>query len=105
MLTNIDTYTKQVDAGLDSNANSTTTPLELENAKFAGVFIKGSTGTHATHIATIQIYDGVNWWDTSHTIIGEVQLHDELCIAEQIRVKITTVEGGASTIDVTVIIK
>lgn len=96
---------KQLDTGVNANANSTTTPLSLGDAKYVGLFVKGKTGTHTTHVVTLQLYDGVNWWDLNHTITGEGQLHEEICIGEEIRAKVTTAQGATSTVDITIIIK
>jgi len=105
MLTNIDIFKKQVNTGVNANASSTTTPIVTENAKYIGLFVKGSTGAHATHVVTCQIFDGVNWWDSAHSVTGEGFLDNELCVCEQVRAKVTTSEGATSTVDITIIIK
>ncbi|MBL4820131.1 MAG: hypothetical protein JKY98_03935 [Gammaproteobacteria bacterium] len=106
MLTNVDVYNKQVDTGLDSDASSVSTALVMEGAKLAAFFVVANTGTHATHVITMQVSpDGTNWFDTSHTITGVGNLHNIGCAAEQIRCKVTTLEGATSTVDITIIIK
>jgi hypothetical protein len=96
----------QTDAGVDANAASTTTALVMDNASIAGFYIVAATGAHTTHVATLQTSpDGTNWFDTAHTITGVGELHSVTCVADQIRVKITTAQGAASTVDITVIIK
>jgi len=63
------------------------------------------TGTGTTFVSTLQVFDGVNWWDTDHIIHGEGNFHEDICVGEQLRVKITTSEGSTSTVDITIIIK
>ena len=82
-----------------------TEDLDLSDAKFVGMFVKGATGDHVNHKVIYQLYDGVNWWDTYHEITGEGFFHDEVCVAYKIRAKIETVEGSPSTINIRIIIK
>ncbi len=96
---------KQVDTEVDANASSITTALITNDAKHIGLFVKNFSGAHTTHVVTCQIYDGVNWWDTAHSVTGEGFLDNELCVCEQVRAKVTTLEGGASKVDITIIIK
>ncbi len=96
---------RQNDEGVNANASSITTSLDMNDARYIGLFVKGVSGLHHTHVTTIQVYDGSNWWDLNHSIIGEGQLHEELCIGEKVRAKITTVEGTPSVVDITLIIK
>jgi hypothetical protein len=103
---NSSNYDKQVDLNLDTNANSTTTPITTEGATLAGVYVVSNSGNHTNHIITLQVSpDGVNWFDTEHTITGAGNIHEELCISEELRCKVTTIEGSASTVDITIIIK
>lgn len=96
---------RQVNTGIDANAASTTTPLITGGAKNIALFVKSATGTHVTHVVSCEIYDGANWWETPHIVTGEGFLDNELCVCEQVRAKVTTLEGGTSTIDITIIIK
>lgn len=105
MLTNIDNYKTQRNAGINANTGSTTTALVTEDAVNIGLFVKNSTGSHTQHVVTLQIFDGVTWWDTAHTVSQEGFLDSELCVCEQVRAKVTTVEGSSSTVDITIIIK
>lgn len=96
----------QLDESVDANVKSTTTPLLMGDAKNASFYVVANTGTNAAHIATMQVSpDGANWFDTDHTVEGIGNEHDMTCIAESVRVKITTIEGATSTVDITVIIK
>ena len=103
---NTTTADKQVDTGVNANTNSTTTPLTMYEAKLIGFYVIANTGTNSNHIATLQISpDGTNWFDTDHTITGIGNLHEVVCATEEVRVKITTLEGSSSTVDIIIIIK
>ena len=94
------------DSGVDADANTTTTPLTLYDATIVGLYIKAVSGTHGTHVVTLQISpNGTDWFDTSHTITGIGELHGISCIAVELRAKVTTVEGATSTVDITVVVK
>jgi len=100
------TADKQVDTGVNANTNSTTTPLTMGEAKLTAFYIVANTGTNSTHVATLQISpDGINWFDTDHVITGIGNLHEIVCATEEVRVKITTLEGSSSTVDIIIIIK
>lgn len=91
------------------NANSTasvTTALKMKSASLAAFYVLAASGAHSNHIITLQVSpDGTNWQDTTHTVTGVGNLHDIGCAAHSIRCKVTTAEGGASTVDITVIVK
>jgi len=97
-------YDDVAETGVDANATSTTEPVEVGANSLMGMYVKAASGTHATHIVTLQISpDGTNWFDTTHTITGTGDLHDIRCVAVEARVIVSTVEGGASTIDINLI--
>lgn len=96
----------QLDPAVNANASSTTTPLTMGDAKLLGFYVVANSGTHASHRAMLQISpDGVNWFDTTHVVTGVGNLHDIGCATEEVRIKISTLEGAASTVDITIIIK
>lgn len=101
------TVDTQVDTGVDTNVlNTTTTPLRMDGAKNASLYVVANTGAHANHVLTLQVsHDNSNWYDTTHTVTGVNNEHDIYCIAGWVRAKVTTAEGGASTSDVSIIIK
>ncbi len=100
------TADRQEDLAVDANTSATTTPLSIGDAKLIGFYVVADTGTNGTHVAMLQISpDGTNWFDTDHTITGIGNLHEIVCATEEVRVKITTVEGAASTVDIIIIIK
>jgi len=90
------------------NANTlwtTTESLDMGDARNIGLFVKGTSGTYTTLVVTLMIYDGAHWWDTIHTITGEGQLHEILCIAKEVKARVSTVEGAPSTVYISIIIK
>ena len=94
------------DLAVDANTASTTTILPMGNAQYASLFVIAASGAHTTHVITIQISgDGTNWEDTSLTITGTGKIIGVLCITAFIRAKVTTPEGGASTVDIILVIK
>lgn len=100
------TGNEHTDSALDANASSTTTPLKTNGGRYISLFVLDDTGTHATHVITIQISgDGVNWEDTANTVTGTGSKVNVLCIAGFVRAKVTTLEGGASTVDVTLVVR
>ena len=99
---------RQPSPDIDANATSTTTPITMGAAKKAAFYVTGVSGTHVTHKATLQVSpdeSGSNWFDTEHVITGTGNIHNIDCAAERLQVEITTVEGGASIVDITIIIK
>ena len=100
------TGNEYTDSALDANASSVTTALKTNSARYVSLFVLADTGAHTTHVITIQISgDGVNWEDTSNTVTGVGSKINVLCVAGFVRAKVTTPEGGASTVDVTVVLR
>lgn len=96
----------QLNTEVNADTSSTTTSIEMGDASLAALYVVANTGTHATHVTTLQVSpDGTNWFDTSHTITGVGNLHNISCAAYEIRAKVTTHEGATSTVDITVLIK
>jgi len=99
------TKDKQADVGVNANAASTTTALEMGDAKSLGFYIVANSGTSTTHVCKLQISpNGTDWQDTTHTVTGIGNLHDISCIADYVRIKVTTAQGAVSTVDITVVI-
>lgn len=98
---------KQIDTSQNANSTSTTTTaLNMGDAKSLGFYVDAVSGSHATHVATLRVSaDGTNWHETSHTVTGVGNKHDISCLAEWVDIKITTAEGGTSTVNITIIIK
>ncbi len=95
------TFSDQTDTGVDANATSTTTPLDVSEGHDLVAEIRAASGTHATHVTTIQCsLDNSSWTDTAYTktgtgVIDAMEIH-----SKWVRAKITTNEGGASTVDI-----
>jgi hypothetical protein len=89
---------------VDANASSTTKKICLgAGIKHLAMFVEGKTGAHANHIITLEMSpDGVTWFDTPHTVTGEGNDHYIETVCDSIRAKVTTLEGVASTVDITI---
>jgi len=97
----LDDVTVSKDSGLDANAATAGTALDLTNKHRVGMVVDGATGTHATHIVTLQVSaDNSAWHNTSTTITGAGAAQAEV-FHKYARALVTTLEGGASTIDIT----
>jgi len=92
-------YIEESYTAIDANAATTTATVDLGRYRYVSVDVEAASGTSATHIITVQTsLDGTKWWDTSNTIAQAAQAdftHD----GRYIRLKVTTLEGGASTVD------
>ncbi len=94
------------DAAMNMNTGSTGTSLKAKGATIVSLIVKHVTGTHATHVTEIQVSrNGTDWVSTNHNITGVGVLDAVLCLGNQYRSKVKTVEGAASTCDVTLIIR
>ena len=98
---------KQTDDAVDSNTNATTTSIPLDGAATVGFYVVAASGAHTTHITTLQISPdaGTTWIDSDSTITGIGALPNIPCISDLIRTKVTTAEGNASTVNITLVIK
>ena len=97
----------QTTTGVDANSTSSvTTAIDMDGYFFVGMYVAGATGTHATHIVTLQSSpDGTTWFDTTHAITGVGSDTEINCYTNYIRAKVTTAEGGASTVNIYLIVK
>ena len=94
------------DTGINANALTAGTIMPTHDATYVSMDVKADTGAHANHIVTLQMsFNGTDWFDTANTITGVGRKTNILCIAPYVQAKVTTVEGGASTIDVTITIR
>ncbi len=93
----------QTTAALDANAASSTTGLFIGGSTLVGFMISDDTGTHSTHVITLQVsQDGTTWSSTSTTVTGEGAASAAVAF-DWIRLLVTTLEGGASTVDIEII--
>lgn len=90
------------ETGVDANSTSSVTgAMVIGDTGHVGLFVTDTSGTHGTHVVTLQISpDGVKWFDTTHTLTGVGNLHDQVCTASEVRAKVTTAEGASSVIEI-----
>lgn len=87
--------------GIDVNAATTTTSLHVDDNKKVAFHVVAATGTHATHVITLQCsLDDINWFDTPTTITGLGVKNNIDIITHFVRLKVTTNEGSAATVDI-----
>ena len=99
---------QEADLNVDANStSSTTTPVVMGSARKVGLYVSASgDGLHTNHIITLQASgDGAKYFNTTHTITGVGALFDIDCICTHVRAKVTTVQGAASTVDISVVVK
>lgn len=88
------------------NLNSTSTvsdKIELKSLRSVGVHVVSVSGTHTTHVLTLQLSpdDGTTWCDTTTTVTGSGKyVSNNTCFATHARVKCTTAEGAAAVCNV-----
>lgn len=94
--------TQSVATGADTNSTSTVTTSHdtLETSTFF-CEVRAASGTHATHVVTVQCSsDDSNWEDMATTITGTGTATVTDVGARYVRAKVTTAEGAASTCDI-----
>jgi len=93
-------------AGINANANTVGDEYEMGGYTIVAFEVLANTGTHGTHIVTMQCsLDGTTWMDTAETVTGLGMKEIAFTGAYKIRFKVTTVEGAASAIDISGILK
>ncbi len=97
------TFVDGTQLGIDANANTVTQSLDMSRARDVSFQVIANTGTHATHVVTLQVsMDDTNWFTTSLSVTGTgVTSSSFFNVAKFARLKVTTVEGAASTVDLT----
>ena len=86
---------------LDANAASATAALELELCKEVFFVVEADTGAHTTHVLTLQMsVDGTNWHNHGSATVTGAGFSSATVGSRYVRVLVTTLEGGASTVDV-----
>lgn len=102
----LDTYSDTF-TGIDANSEGAVTgSITLGLFGRVGLFVTGTSGTHSTHVVTLQLSpDGVKWFDTDHVFTGVGNDHDAVCTGQEIRAKVTTAEGSASIIEIDLVSK
>jgi hypothetical protein len=97
----------QLIANSSINMNSTSSaskPVELSTNKSIGVHIVSVSGTHVTHVVTLQLSpNNINWVDTTTTATGsDKYMSKNDCFGKYARVKVSTAEGAASVCDISI---
>ena len=86
--------------GIDANANTVTQSLDMRNARDVVFQVIANSGTHATHVVTLQVsMDDTNWFTTSFSLTGVgITSTSFLNLAKFARLKVTTVEGAVASV-------
>lgn len=89
-----------------NNTDSVTEKLYVGENLYVSWCVMPMTGDHGTHVFTLQeSLDGTNWINSSSTLNGDGGLRVEnniLNITKYVRVKCTTAEETASTVDIVI---
>ena len=81
-------------------------PLEMEGMVYVGMYVCGDSGSHSSHVVTLQVSpNGTDWFDTNDTVTGTGFVKQDLIVATEIRAKVTTAEGATSTCKVYLIVE
>ena len=93
-------FSEVADTAVDANAASTTTVLHIEDNNKIAYHVVAASGTHATHVITLQCsLDNSNWFDSASTITGLGVVNNVDITSHYVRLKVTTLEGGVSTVN------
>ena len=89
-------------SGLDTNnLNATTISLDISDNEAVAFSVVNASGAHTTHVITLQCsLDDSEWFDISTTITGLGVKNNITIITKFVRLKVTTAEGGTSTVDI-----
>ena len=106
-LTRSGKYMEQTTLSFDANStNSVTVALDIKENMDIAWSVLEQTGSHTTHVLTLQrSTDNVNWGDTNSTITAGTAYTVNVGSSSPvryIRIKCTTAEGGASTVDIVI---
>ena len=93
-------HTLAIDANDDTQA---TASLDLELAREVFVAVEAASGAHTNHVLKIQMSaDNVNWHTHGSATVTGVGFMTGTVGSRWMRVKVTTEEAGASTVNVRV---
>lgn len=89
---------------IDANVIDTATePVSSGSLNSVAMYTVANTGTSTAHVVTLQVSpNGTDWFDTPFSITGINWVEGEI-VGSELRGKVTTVEGSASTVDVYII--
>lgn len=95
-------FSELIQTNIDANALSVSSWLDIRENTLVSFQVRGNTGSHGSHIVTLQqSFDKTgDALSTSSTVTG-LGIKDNIQISTGfVRLKVTTVEGAASTIDI-----
>lgn len=96
-------FTEQITTGLNADdSDSVTAGLEIKENSVTTMQVIANTGTHATHIIVLQCSaNNATWHNVDSGSVNGTGIADGLTVgARYIRAKVSTEEGGASTVDI-----
>ena len=86
--------------GINANATTLSPSIDTRGALNFAAQVIANTGTSATHVVTVQTSpDDTNWTDSSVTVAQATVNDNNTTAFRYIRLKVTTNEGGPSTVD------
>ena len=90
--------------GVDSNDDTAVTAsLDIATQRHLCLDVVAASGTHGTEVVTLQFSVDDSVWQASAITQAGAGFTDDITInARYVRVKVTTAEGGASTVDITI---
>jgi len=102
---NLDLYDVLSDKNVDANAETVTNSIKVGKRFYVTMYVVGNTGNHNNHTVTIQTStDNETFTDTKYSVTGDDHINKVYLTAPYLRAKVTTVEGGASTCDVYIVL-
>lgn len=100
MATQVSTYAGLTQTGQNANATTNSRSLDIKGARFVSWEVIANTGTNGTHVITLQTSpDDTNWTSTASTLSGLGVVRNLQVSFRFVRLRVTTNEGGASTVD------
>lgn len=94
-------FSEHTESGIDADTNSVSSSLEITENDWICYNVLDGSGTHSTHVVTLQCSaNNIDWYDTASTITGLGIVDNVQIGARYVRLKVTTVEGATSTIDI-----
>lgn len=94
-------YSERTATAVNTNVLDTVTQsLYINGNRGIGLHIYADSGTHASHVVTVQVSaNDTDWTDTTLSIMGVGSVEGETT-AQYIRAKVTTAEGANSTVNI-----
>ena len=81
-----------------NNQGAITASLEISSLNMVGLYVSNDSGSHVSHVVTLQISpDDVEWFDTEHKVTGVGDIHDAKCACLYVRAIVEVAEGSASS--------